>query len=199
MKVIDILFALICGKVVGFVIGDILKGLGINVGLAATVMLWIIFPLLALVCLWAAEVAGRKVLFVFQAAKFFLVGAFATVVDLKFFELLLWSFSFFAPILPLAAKSISFIAATLVKYWGNKYWAFAKHEKEHMHKEIIQFFAITLGGLAIDLGAFYYATSILGPQLGMPLAVWTKLSVIFAGITAALWNFFGYKFWVFKK
>lgn len=199
MKVIDILFALACGKVVGFVIGDILKGLGVDAGLYVVVTLWVVLPLLALFCLWVAEVIGRKVLFVFQAAKFFLVGAFATVVDLKFFELLIWIFAFFAPIPLLAAKSISFIAATLVKYWGNKYWAFTKHEKENMHKEIVQFFAITLVGLAIDLGAFYYATSMLGPQLGIPLVVWTKLSVIFAGIAAALWNFLGYKFWVFKK
>ena len=194
MKIIDIIFALVCGKVVGFVASDLIKGLGIPISFYGSLALWIIFPIVALFFLWMADSIGKKILFVFEGAKFFLVGAFATVVDLKLFELLIWIFPIY-----ILGKVISFIISTLLKYWGNKYWTFKKHQKENVHREIIQFFSITLVGLAIDVSAFYYATKIIGPQFSMPTAIWIKLSVIFAALAAALWNFLGYKFLVFKK
>ena len=199
MKIIDIIFALISGRIIGFVVGDILKGLGISVGLYESLALWVLLPIITLMCLWIARIIGKKVLIVFQSAKFVLVGAVATVFDLKFFELLIWSASFFITLNPLIAKSISFLCSTALKYWGNKYWTFGKYEKENLKKEVLQFFAITVVGLIIDVVAFYYATNILGPQFSIPQAVWIKLSVIFAAIIAALWNFLGYKFFVFRK
>ena len=199
MKVIDIIFALIFGRIIGFLLGDFLREWGINIGFYWALIIWLIFPIVSLVCLWLAFLIGKKLLFVFQGAKFILVGAAATVVDLKIFEFLIWLFVASIPIALLIPKGISFIFSTLLKYWGNKYWAFQKHEKEDIYKEIIQFFLITFVGLIIDIASFYYFTKILGPQFSLPIGVWIKLSVIFAGITAALWNFLGYKFFVFKK
>lgn len=195
MKVIDIIFSLICGRVIGFLMGDFLKEWGIQLVWWYFFIVWILLPLISFLCLWIAYMIGRKFPFIFQGAKFLLVGAFATVLDLKLFELLLW---FFIPI-SLISKGISFIIATLLKFWGNKYWTFQKHEKEDVNKEMIQFSLVTLIGLIIDLGFFYYFTRILGPQFQISSALWVKLSVIFSALAAALCNFLGYKFLVFKK
>jgi len=199
MKVIDVIFALVAGRVVGFLIGDFLKEWGIDSGFYVNLVIWFVFPILALVCLWIAFLVGRKMLFFFQAAKHFLVGAFAMVVDLKLFELLTWFFGIFILTSPLAVKGISFIFSTLVKYWGNKYWAFQKHEKEKLSKEIAQFFIITIIGLVIDILAFYYIALVIGPQFLIPSVLWVKISIIMAALVAASWNFLGYKFIVFKK
>lgn len=199
MKVIDVILALIFGRVMGFLVGDFLREWNINIGFYWALTIWLIFPTVALLFLWMAQVISRKLPFVFQAAKFILVGAAATVVDLKLFE---FGWAFFLPHIESAvivAKGSSFIIATLLKYWGNKKWAFQKHGKENIHKEIAQFFSVTLVGLVIDLLSFSYFVNILGPQFGIPGAIWVKISVIFAGIAAALWNFSGYKFLVFKK
>ena len=69
MKITDIIFALICGKVVGFVVADFLRELGIAVGFYESLILWLVFPLLALGGLWLCQLIGRKILFVFQAGK----------------------------------------------------------------------------------------------------------------------------------
>lgn len=199
MKVIDIIFALVCGRIVGFLIGDFLQEWGIHLGLYYTLLLWILLPFLALFCLWVASVIGRKMLFVFQAAKHLLIGAAATVLDLKLFEGLALVLAIVIPSSWIVSKSISFLAATVVKYWGNKYWAFAKHEQEDLYKELLHFFFITLLGLLLDVGIFYYCTRIMGPQLGLTPVVWVKVSVILAALIAALWNFLGYKLLVFKK
>ncbi len=199
MKITDIIFALIAGRILGFLIGDFLREWGINIGLYWALLIWLVLPVVSLVCLWLTYKIGKKLLFIFQGAKHFLVGAVATVIDLKLFEFLLWIFSAGIPLGTLASKSASFIISTFFKYWGNKYWAFQKHEKEDIHKEIIGFFSITLIGLAIDVMCFYYFARVIGPQFGFPEAIWIKFSVIFAALAAALWNFVGYKFFVFKK
>ena len=199
VKVIDVIFALITGRVIGFVVSDFFKELGIETNFLENVIIWLVFPLVALFCLWVCHVIGRKFLFIFQVAKHVLVGAFATVIDLKLFEFLVWLLALVVSINPLVAKGISFIFSTLIKYWGNKYWAFQKHEKEDMRREIIQFFVITVVGLAIDVFAFYILTKVTGPQFGIRSVLWIKTSVIFAAIIAAVWNFLGYKFLVFKK
>ncbi|MSU54785.1 MAG: GtrA family protein [Candidatus Staskawiczbacteria bacterium] len=196
MKIIDVIFALICGRVVGFVVSDFLEELKVSTTAGQDIIIWLAFPLLALVCLWIANAIGRKFLFVFQVAKHILVGTFATVIDLKLFEILLAGIFLTNPLI---SKSISFLFSTTLKYIGNKYWTFKKHEKEGMHKEIAQFFLIMLVGLAIDVSVFYCATKIIGPQFGISIIIWTKLSVIFAALVAAIWNFTGDKFIVFKK
>ncbi len=213
MKVIDIIFGLIAGRVVGFLLSDFLKTWEINIGFYYNLVLWVALPLLSLFFLWLANLIGRKLLFVFQVAKFLLVGVFATVIDLKVFEFLTWFFVSALSKIPdgfaigaiftssglLLPKSFSFIAATVLKYLGNKYWTFQKQNKEGLNKEITQFFIITLIGLMIDVISFYYFAKIMGPSFEIPSAVWIKLSVVFAAVTAALWNFLGYKFLVFKK
>jgi putative flippase GtrA len=208
MKIIDVLFALICGRVMAWLAYDFLKGYGLDIGFWRW-FLAILLPIISLICLWLAYLIGKKLPFVFQVAKFVLIGALATVVDLELFELSVWLFSIAsltttvsalssAGVL-IASKGASFFLATCAKYWGNKYWAFEKSEKENWKKEMVKFFMITLVGLILDVGFFFYFSKILGPQFGTPLEVWVKLSVILAAIAAASWNFLGYKFFVFKK
>lgn len=202
MKAVDVIFALICGRIVAELAHDFLIGYGIEIGYYKW-LLYFLLPVVSLICLWLAYLIGKKLLFVFQAAKYFLIGIFVTVVDLKIFELLLWIFSFFAipigSIMPIISKTISFLISTYIKYWGNKHWTFEKPEKEGIRQELFQFIIVTVIGLGLDVGSFFYFTKIMGPQLGAPEDVWIKLSVILAALVAAVWNFIGYKFMVFKK
>ncbi|MEK7664236.1 MAG: GtrA family protein [Patescibacteria group bacterium] len=199
MKAIDVVLALIFGRIIGFLLGDFLREWEIHINLYLNLIIWIAFPLISLFCLWLAHLIGRKFLFIYQGAKFFLVGAVATVVDLKLFEFIWLLVLAQIQASSIIAKGFSFVISTALKYWGNKYWAFQKHGKENIHKEMAQFFLITLIGLAVDILSFRYFVNALGPQFDIPAAIWIKLSVIFAAIIAAIWNFIGYKFFVFKK
>ncbi len=124
-------------------------------------------------------------LVIFQATKHLIVGAFATLVDLFLFEFLFFLF----PVSSLMIKGVSFLFSTIIKYGGNKYWAFLQHEREDWHKEVMVFFVITLVGLAIDLIAFHYCAKVVD----------RRLAVVLAAAAAAAVNFTGYKFVVFKK
>lgn len=129
-----------------------------------------------------------------QALKHLIVGGFAVVIDVVFFELFIM-----LSVAVILAKAISFLISVVIKYIGNKYWAFQKNSTDNIYMEIMQFLAITFLGLAIDVSAFYYFTQAIGPQLDITESVWLKLGVIFAAGAAAAWNFLGYKFLVFKK
>lgn len=201
MKIIDTIFALVAGWIIGFVASEILGGMGFIIKWYQDIIIWFSFSLISLACLWLAYNIGKKLLFVYQIAKHVLVGAMATILDLKLFELLAWGASLFIVLNPLLIKGFSFIFSTLLKYIGNKYWVFHKTEnnQNEAQKEVLEFLIITIVGLAIDVSVFYCATEIIGTQFGLSQAVWVKLSVIFAALIAAIWNFMGYKFFVFKK
>jgi putative flippase GtrA len=195
MKSIDIIFAVVCGLLVSWLVVDFAPSFDGAPYRTIGRVSFIILPVLSVFGLWLTDSIGKKILLAKQTGRFFLVGVFADVIDIKIFQLLFFLIPFYSLIL----KAISFLVATFVKYWWNKYWAFEKHEKDGIKKEAAQFFAVTLVGLALNVGSFYYFTKIMGPQFSMQVRLWTEFSIILAALVAAVWNFLGYKFIVFKK
>jgi len=199
MKTIDIILSLVCGWLIGWLASGFLKDYGFDIVYLKYFLPWII-AIVSFCCLYIAYLIGKKYLFVFQLGKHISMGAFATVIDLKFFELLMWFFSlFFISLSPVIAKGLSFLVSTSFKYLGNKNWTFEKPEKDGLGAEITKFFMVVIIGLGIDVGSFLYFTKILGPQFGASENVWIKSSVILAALITAVWNFTGEKFLVFKK
>ena len=194
-KLQDSIFAGITGFAVAFIFADFLQATKFSV--FAWHLFWI-FPVLSVVCLEIAKQIGKKITFIDEAAKFFLVGAFSAVIDIKVFQFSAWIFGLFILVSPLISKSISFLVATIVKYGGNKIWVFEKNGKDGIKREVVQFLVITLIGMAIDVLAFYCATHFWQPT-AISAKIWTEASIIIAALVAAIWNFLGYKFWVFKK
>ena len=197
MNLYDIIIAAISGEAVALLFADLIREGNVKIFGGQELVLVILFPSVSVLCLWIACLIGKKLLFIFQAAKHLLVGAFVTVVDLKVFEFLFEAIFYGTGIM--SAKIISFVAATFIKYFGNKHWAFQKNDGENIVKETVGFFAVSLAGLALDAGIFYYLVKIAGPQFAIFPALWIKLSVLFAALAAAAWNFWGCKFLVFKK
>jgi len=184
----DIIFALICGLLVSWLAVDFLGKIGL--------IFVIIFPILSVVGLWLVNLIGKKTPFVEQMGRFVLVGAFADVIDIKVFQLLFWLAPF-----SLLFKAISFLIATLIKYWWNKHWAFGGAEKTEPKKFLIDgqlgyFFIVTLVGLGLNVVSFYYFGRI---ETGLPATTWTEICIILAALVSAVSNFLGYKFLVFKK
>ena len=179
----DLILAVICGLSVAWIANDFLNKYG-----------WVFFvvlPALAVAGLLLCDIMGKRYLFIRQAGKFVLAGAFTGVIDIRVFQLL-----FLVIPIPLLLKAVSFIIATLVKYYSDKHWTFEKHENEGVNREIAYFFLVAVAGLAINVVSFYFFSMI---RVGISLKLWTELSIILAALTSATWNFCGYKFIVFKK
>ena len=195
MKLHDIIFAAATGFCVAFIFADFAASSQFYY--LAWHLFWL-FPIMSVAGLWMCELSGKKFNFIIhEAGKFFLVGAFSAVVDIKVYQIFAWvlAFAFASSII---SKCISFLFATAVKYGGNKIWVFEKNGKDGIKKEIVQFTIITLVGMIIDVAVFYCATTWLQPQ-SISEHIWTEISIIIAALVAAVWNFLGYKFIVFKR
>jgi len=96
------------------------------------ILLWLcpfIFPVLAVLGVWISYLIGKRYLFVYQLAKFLLIGAFFSVFDLIIFNFLLGYFGISREEIVRYAffVVISFTIVTVIKYLGDKYWAFEKN------------------------------------------------------------------------
>lgn len=178
MKKFDVVFAIICGILVAEVLREF--------GYFFNGLLFLFLPILSLLCLWLAEHLGKKYLFIFQASKHVLVGTFATIIDLKVFEIIFWLLSF-----GIFAKTVSFIISVIIKFIGNKFWTFKKIENGIAKVEFFKFLIFNLAGLLIDVSSFAFLTKIILLE--------NRTSVIISAVIAGIWNFCSDKFFVFKK
>jgi putative flippase GtrA len=203
MKKIDLLIAAGIGAVTAVYFWSLFGQPGIVEKLGGLEgLLWLLIPLfafLAPLCLWIAFLIGKKYLFVFQLAKFLLIGVLATIFDLGTLSAFIAYFGISSGVTYLAFKAVSFMIATVLKYIPDKFWAFKKPETANMSKEFYQFFAVTLTGLIINVSIAHLIVNVMGPQFSLPAALWGNLGGIGAVIVTFAWNFVGYKFFVFKK
>ena len=199
LKRIDIILALITGEITAWFFYYLLKDVAAlkieNLGL----ILAISFPVLALGGTWITWLMGKRFLWIFQLAKYLLIGVLATIADLGILNFLMGTSGIAIGLWYSVFKGISFVVATCAKYFGDKFWAFEKMEKEGMHKEFGQFFIVTLIGLGINVGVASLVVNVIGPQFGLNETLWANIGGIAAAFGVTAWNFVGYKFIVFKK
>lgn len=159
----------------------------------------IILPILAVLAVFFSHFIGKKILVIFQIVKFALVGTLNAFIDLGVLNLLILVSGIATGFLFSVFKGISFLLATINSYFWNKFWTFRKRGTAPYPKEFLQFFVITVIGFLINVGTASLIVNVFGPQFGMTENLWANVGAIFAAIIAAIWNFLGYKFLVFKK
>ena len=152
---------------------------------------------------------SQKISIVWQLAKFIVIGVLNTVVDLGFLSLLTFtmksSFDINATdtlMLSLTFyslyKGLSFIVANINSYYWNKYWTFGENIKKSS-SEIIQFFTVSIIGFFINITTASYVFGSIDPIGGLNSDQWGLIGAAVGSIAGLLWNFIGYKLWVFKK
>lgn len=118
-----------------------------------------------------------------QLPRFLVVGASAVAVDFLSYKVLL-NFLDYAP-----AKTLSFIAGTVVAYIFNKYWTF--NRPEHKHIEVAKFVILYSSTLAANVAVNAIFLNFFPSFL--------LLAFLAATGTSTILNFIGQKWWVFKK
>jgi putative flippase GtrA len=133
------------------------------------------------------------------ALKFGVVGLLGYVVDLSIFNVLrlgaaedasqvLWYNA------PLGAKFISVSVATLVTWFGNRYWTFREHRRQNFLLELLEFATIAAIGLGISLACLWVSHYVLGYT--SLLADNISANVI-GLVIATAFRFIAYRYWVY--
>jgi putative flippase GtrA len=153
-----------------------------------------------------------------QIGKFTVVGIINTVIDVAVlnFLVLVFQFKFQFTVFGfpfLIANIISVTLAMINSYFWNKYWTFRSKKKKNWLSEILKFFLITVIGIYVINQLVF---NLLNTYWLWPTQIVTNFSHLigissldnfitlnFAKILAILaslvWNFIGYKLWVFNK
>ena len=159
----------------------------------------IIFPILSIIGVFIAQFLGRKFKALFQLAKFVLVGASNTFIDLGILILLLTIFNISAGLLYSIFNALSFTCSVINSYFWNKFWTFEKKETGVKVKEFGKFFLIAGTGFLVNVGIASLVVNVVGPQFEISAEIWAMVGAFVAIICVFMWNFLGYKFLVFKK
>lgn len=108
-------------------------------------------------------------------------------------------------------KSFSFVCANIFSYFANKIWAFKDTSQKKGLQKFSKFFLVSVGGMLVNVSFaslfFYSFDQLIGTQLSLPIlgnilisqAILATVGGLVGTAFGLLWNFFGYKIFVFKK
>ena len=195
----DLSLAAIIGLAVGLLVQPIIANVipALTLPLRAAVFLG--FVVLAPVALALAAWLSKFLPVLYQFAKFAAVGSLNSFLDLGLFNLETFLYGSVpgGSLYPIF-KSISFLIATSNSFLWNKFWTFGSSTKANS-TEVLKFYGITLIGWMVNVGVATFVKN-AAVSAGLSVSLWGNVAAPVVGIFAALfWNFFGYKFVVFKK
>ncbi len=130
------------------------------------------------------------------ALKFGVVGLAGYFIDVAVFNALrlgvTGSGHFFQG--PIGAKIVSVTIATLVTWFGNRYWTFREHRRKNFVLELFEFSVVSVGGLGIGLLCLWVSHYLLGFDSLLADNISTNVIGLFIGTA---FRFLLYRFWVY--
>ncbi len=199
----DVLTSLIIGFLIGIFflisINVIEEDLGMEWEKAWNWILLAALPVLCLLGMSAASLLKKKILIIYQFAKFVLVGALNTFLDFGVLNLLIWLTGIATGLHYSLFKTVSFFCAALNSYFWNKHWTFEKKGNIFASGEFMKFLIVTFIGFLINVGTASLVVNVVGPQYGIGEKLWANVGAFIAVFVAFIWNFLGSKYIVFKK
>ena len=202
----DIPVSAIIGFLVALLLLPILRQSGFRFPYPYALTLLLTFPVLSILTLWLASRAAQNFESAYQAAKFVLVGTLNTFVDWGLLNLLLMMLAVtHGPLYPVC-KGISFVVAVTNSYFWNKFWTFKKplmsNNAGKINKkdstELWEFSMVSLIGFALNGSIANLIVNHWGPHFQMGVKLWATAGAFGGTIAGLVWNFTGYKLFVFR-
>jgi len=134
-----------------------------------------------------------------QLAKFVVVGGVNTGIDFLVLNVEMALTHITSGPAMFVLNSVSFSVATVNSYLMNKYWTFEDKEKQKEGAKFSQFLAVSIVGISLNGLVVYLITTFIPPVGGFSPQLWANVAKLAATGISLVWNFIGYKFWVFKK
>lgn len=188
--------------VVGFLTGALAIPVVINLGIALRFPLFCLpligAALFAAALLFASLVASRVPSF-FEFSKFAVVGVLNSGVDFGVLNSLMLLTGVAAGAGFLAFKSVSVTLGVINSYLWNKYWTFDASKSTGGRRELAAFMAVTLVAVGLNIAGADVIVNVVGAPLGISAKAWANIGAISGAGLTLFANFFGYKFFVFRK
>lgn len=198
----DFAFALIIGGVNAVIIYFIARNLSAESPLFRTLFhsyrfLLVLLPVVFMAGLFTAHLLTSLIPFLYQFAKFSLVGSMNFLVDMGILNSLIFYTGICNGPAQSGLKGVSFVLAAVNSYFWNKFWTFKRGSGKRLRTEVYQFLVISTSGFFVNILIDYLFVNNIGPRAGIMPHSWAQVSAMAAAVASLCWNFIGYKFIVF--
>ncbi len=163
--------------------------------IVSTMLFFAVFANIALAVAWKI---GTRIPVAYQFAKFGAVGAFNTFLDWSILNVLMHAFSVSDGVLFSVFKGISFVCAAISAYFWNKYWTFGA-KKQSDTQEVLTFALVSGTGFLLNVGIASAIVMVAPHTHIITPAQLANIAAAAATVISLVWNFVGYKLFVFKK
>lgn len=136
-----------------------------------------------------------------QFSKFFIVGIINTGIDFAILNTEILVTGITSGSMLIFLNVFSFSVAVVNSYYMNKYWTFEdkRPDGEKAPVKFSQFIGVSIVGISINSLIVYGFTTFVPILFGFSPQLWINVAKIIATGASLVWNFIGYKLWVFKK
>jgi putative flippase GtrA len=189
---------------VGFLTGALAIPVVINLGLGTLirvplVLLPVILAALFGIGLLVVGAISDRFPSLFEFSKFAEVGVLNSGFDFGILNFLMLMTGISSGGGFLAFKSISVTLGVLNSYVWNKYWTFNTSNAADARREFVSFMVVTLIAVGVNVAGADVIVNVIGAPHGFTPKLWANIGAISGAGLTLFTNFFGYKFFVFKK
>ena len=195
----DVVLALIVGFLTGALAIPVVINLGIAIKIPLLLLPFIGAAVFAAALLAACLIALRVPSF-FEFTKFAVVGVLNSGVDFGILNALMLVTGHASGAAFLAFKSVSVTLGVINSYIWNKYWTFAAAKSPSgARRELVSFMVVTLIAVGVNVAGADVIVNVIGAPSGFSSKLWANIGAISGAGLTLFTNFFGYKFFVFRK
>jgi putative flippase GtrA len=134
-----------------------------------------------------------------QFLRFAIIGGINTAIDFAVLNLLSWGSGIYEGNGIILLNMISFTVAVINSYYMNKHWAFKDQESGEQGKKFTLFLLVSVIGAVINTATVRIISTNIDPMFGLSQELWLNAAKVVATGLSLVWNFVGYKLFVFKK
>lgn len=155
--------------------------------------------------IWLGKFLSRWLPIMAQISRYAAAGFLSFAIDFGIFNLFIMFTGIASGRWLALFKGTSYIFANVNAYLWNKYWVFRSYTPGEeisfasVLKEYGRFLAVSLVGLVINISITSFVVDIIGPQFGFTDKAWANIGAVMAVAVSIIWNFTGYKLFVFRK
>ena len=193
----DLGLGFVIGGAVGLLVQPILTNLIHTSSFAVRGAAFVVLLFAGPVGVFAGWLLGKLHASIYQFTKFAAVGTLNTLINLGALNILITMSGIASGYVYSLFVLIGFLLATTNSFIWNKFWTFGDTSGVQA-KQTLAFYALTAVGAAINVGVASFIVNAVGHS-GIAPAVWANVGGICGVAASFLWNFLGYKFFIFKK
>ena len=197
----DYLLVLIIGFFFGLLVLPVLNNTKLfleSITFARGFLIVLFFTIFAGIALFLVSLLAKWIPILLQIAKFVAIGALNTFLDLGILNILIVVSGVAVGYWYTLFKSFSFIIANVNSYFWNKHWTFGVSDKTNI-KEFGSFLAVSVVGFGLNIASASLVVNVISAPQNISPERWANIGALSATVISLIWNFVGYKFFVFRR